>query len=129
MTTDRYVLDASALLCVLFREPGVERVEAVYRGAKMSAVNYAEVVTRLVDKGEYDEEARADLARLDLDVVAMDRALAELAGILRADTRAAGLSLGDRCCLALARATGAVALTADRAWARVSVGVQVELLR
>ena len=129
MATDRYVLDASALLCVLFREPGVERVEAVYRGAKISTVNHAEVVTRLVDKGEYDDEARADLAGLPLDIVPINRELADLAGTLRADTRAAGLSLGDRCCLALAKATGATALTADRAWARVSVGVSIEVLR
>ena len=127
--TDGYVLDSSVLPCLLFGEPGAERVEAVHRGAKMSTVNYAEVVTRLVDKGEYDAEARTDLADLEIDVVPLDRRTSELAGTLRADTRAGGLPLGDRCCLALARSAGAVALTADRAWAGVAAGVRVELLR
>ena len=129
MATEAYVLDASALLCLLVGEPGANRVEAVLSRSQVSAVNYAEVVGRLVDKGEYDDDMRSDLTDLALSVVAFDRDLAELAGILRADTRKAGLSLGDRCCLALAKRTGAVALTADRAWATLSVGVRVELLR
>lgn len=129
MATEAYVLDASALLCLLIGEPGANRVEAVLSRSRVSAVNYAEVVARLVDKGEYDDDMRSDLSDLALDMVPFDRDLAELAGILRADTRAAGLSLGDRCCLALAKRMGAVALTADRAWATLAVGVQVGLLR
>ena len=129
MATEAYVLDASALLCLLVGEPGASRVEAVLFRSQVSAVNYAEVVSRLVDKGEYDDEMRSDLTDLVLSVVAVDRDLAELAGLLRADTRTAGLSLGDRCCLALAKRTSAVALTADRVWATLSVGVRVELLR
>jgi PIN domain nuclease of toxin-antitoxin system len=65
------------------------------------------------------------------EIVAPDRDLAFDAGLLFSLTGAAGLSLGDRACLALARRRAATALTADRAWARVAeaVGVEVELIR
>ena len=129
--TKRYVLDASALLCLLFDEPGADRVESVLHGAIISAANYAEVIGKLIDKGHSPEEAVADLAELDLDVVPLDRAQSEKVGQLRQLTRQAGLSLGDRACLALAATSGRIALTSDRAWAGVAeaAGVPVELVR
>ena len=129
--TKRYVLDASALLCLLFDEPGADRVESVLHGAVISAANYAEVIGKLIDKGHSPEEAVADLAELDLDVVPLDRGQSERVGQLRQSTRQAGLSLGDRACLALAAKSGRIALTSDRAWAGIAeaAGVLVELVR
>lgn len=43
--------------------------------------------------------------------------------------RALGLSLGDRCCLALAMVYDLPVLTADRAWAQLRLGLKIELLR
>jgi PIN domain nuclease of toxin-antitoxin system len=37
--------------------------------------------------------------------------------------------LGDRSCLALARSLGAPLLTADRAWQRIDLGIEIELIR
>lgn len=129
MASTGYVLDASALLCLLFREPGAERVEVVLAGARMSAPNLAEVVAKLVERGADGAAVVADLAELDLEIVPLDRAQAEAAGLLRAVSRSAGLSLGDRCCLALASSLGATAMTTDRAWAPLDCGVAVELVR
>jgi PIN domain nuclease of toxin-antitoxin system len=129
VTRERYVLDASALLCLLFEEPGAERVEAVFAEAPISAANHAEVLAKLVDRGQPAEEAIAGLRELDLEVIAFDRAQAEIAAGLRARTRSSGLSLGDRACLALAMSRKAVALTTDRAWAELRAGVRVEVVR
>ncbi len=98
-------------------------------GACMSAVNLSEVIAKLIDRGAPGEAVVADLAELDLEVVDVDRRQAELAGLMRGKTRAQGLSLGDRACLALAAHLGATAVTADRAWANVEVGVAVEIVR
>lgn len=129
MSKAAYVLDASALLCLLFDEPGAERVEAVLHSACISAANHAEVISKLVDRGQAPEEAMADLRELDLDVVPMDRTQAETAGALRTATREAGLSLGDRACLALAASRQAVAITTDRAWKKLKIEVNVEVAR
>ena len=129
MADAAHVLDASALLCLLFEEPGHERVEAALGSACIGVVNMAEVVGKLVDRGVPADEAVADLRGIDLDVIDMDRAQAEAAGRLRIATGAARLSLGDRACLALAQSLGATALTTDRAWAGFDGSVAVEVVR
>lgn len=69
-------------------------------------------------------------AALPLETVAFDTALALTSAALRGNTRAQGLSLGDRCCLALAQSRGATALTADHAWSRlVQTDIGVEQIR
>ena len=123
-----YVLDSSALLAVFFQEPGAEHVRAV-PPAHISAVNWTEVVTKLVDRGVPVAEIPSRLAELEIDIVDFDHAQATLAGLMRAATRAAGLSLGDRACLALASTLGATAVTADRGWAAVDVGVPIKMFR
>ena len=69
------------------------------------------------------------LNHIGLDVMPFDTGLAYAAGLLRDATREAGLSLGDRACLALAGRDGLPALTADRSWERLRVGVDVRPIR
>jgi PIN domain nuclease of toxin-antitoxin system len=71
------------------------------------------------------------MSQLDVEVVPVDRAQAMTAGLLRTQTRVAGLSLGDRSCLALALSRQAIALTADRTWLEIAdpAGVVVEAIR
>jgi ribonuclease VapC len=124
-----FVLDASALLALIQAEAGSDRVAEVLGGAVISAINLAEVVTRLADRGVPGQAIRRQLTRLDLGVMPVDEDLAYAAGLLRPATRALGLSLGDRVCIALARRLGAVVLTTDQTWGRLKIGVAVELLR
>ncbi len=129
------VLDASALLALLKGEPGAERVaEALERGAYLSAVNLAEVLSKLADWGEDPAEAQARMAQVGLlraavEVLPFTGEDALEVARLRALTRAYGLSFGDRACLALARRLGLPALTAERAWAELDLGIPVEVLR
>lgn len=131
MSEGRYVLDASALLCLFYGEPGAERVEAVLERSSMAAINYAEVIAKLADRGALDDALAQDLAELDLDIRADDRALAELAGRIGAGPDRSGLAIADRFCLALAKRQDATVLTLDRSWPRIgaAIGVTVEVLR
>lgn len=124
-----YVLDASAVLAAFFDEPGAEAVADKMGGALLCSVNYSEVISKLVDRGTPAEQIVEIMAQLDVDVVPADRELAMRAGLLRAETRGKGLSLGDRYCLALAASRNAVAVTADRAWAELGIGLPIELVR
>ena len=120
MSKGGHVLDASALLCLLFDEPGADRVERALPEAVISAANLAQVIAKLVDRGLDGNEVLADLRELDLEVVALDRAQAEAAGLLRSAARDAGLSLGDWACLALSQQRGASTLTTDPQQAEVA---------
>lgn len=123
------VLDASALLALMFGEPGAERILALLPGAGIGAVNLSEVVAKLQERGVPDARIARDIAALDLAVVPFDAEQAMAAGTLRAATRGHGLSLGDRACLALAKARGVPAVTTDRGWAALDVGVEVVVAR
>jgi ribonuclease VapC len=124
------VLDASAVLALIQAEPGSARVQqAIEDGAYISAVNVTEVVTRQIDRGASESDARANVEDLEMQIVPFDEELAYRAARLRSTTRAVGLSLGDRACLALAERLGLSALTADRAWGALQISIQVDLIR
>jgi ribonuclease VapC len=125
-----YVLDSSAILTELLREPGAELVSAALsQGAHVSTVNTAEVISRLLDIGFSIRDALDAVAELGLHHWPFDEEQAVTSGQLRASTRRFGLSLGDRACLALGRSLGRPVLTADRVWAGLEVGVEVVLCR
>lgn len=127
------VLAASALLAYVYGEPGAETVEAALSEAVIHAVNFAEVLSRLAERGSSPEdslgvlEAAGVMKLLTVEVGTVEDALN--AARLRPLTKSAGLSLGDRYCLALAQRLGVPVLTADRAWSSLSVGVPVTVIR
>jgi PIN domain nuclease of toxin-antitoxin system len=123
------VLDASALLTMLFQEPGAASVaDVIAEGAALSTVNLSEVAAALVrHQRDADRILRAVTAQVTVEPFTTEDALS--AAALWAATRAAGLSLGDRACLALAQRLGVPAVTADREWATVNVGVTIQLVR
>jgi PIN domain nuclease of toxin-antitoxin system len=124
------VLDSSALLALVNQEPGKERVEtAVQAGALLGTVNLAEVVAKLSEGGRSEAEIRYELDRLALEVAGFDDDLAYRTGLLRPATRHVGLSLGDRACLALAEHLNLPALTTDRPWGNLSIGIRIEVIR
>jgi PIN domain nuclease of toxin-antitoxin system len=123
------VIDASALLALIFDEAGAARVKRHLDNALLSAVNAAEVVGTLVERGMPGGEAERIVARLVPEIVAFDTEQAFLAGSLRLATRQFGLSLGDRACLALAIKLSDPVLTADRTWTKLSLAVKVNCIR
>ncbi|KQM36571.1 type II toxin-antitoxin system VapC family toxin [Sphingomonas sp. Leaf10] len=122
------VLDASAIVALLKGERGASKVTAVIADASVCAINQAEVVSHFVHLGAPLEEVRAMLGALPYTVIPADDALAWEAGSLRTATAAAGLSLGDRFCLALAKRLGVAAYTADKAWRDIASDVAAKVV-
>lgn len=125
----RAVLDSSAVLAVLNAERGADNVIAALGDALVCAVNHAEVITKLVEKGMSLDLARATVNGIGMQVVDFDVVLAERTGDLRRETKDLGLSLGDRACLALAEREGAFALTGEKRWVNLAIGIDIRLFR
>jgi PIN domain nuclease of toxin-antitoxin system len=123
------IADASAVLALLKQEPFSKLDPRRLFRATISAVNLSEVLERLCSGGLSEREAEEAVAELSLEVADFDEAQARLAAYLRSRTRRAGLSLGDRACLALGLHLGRPVITADHVWARLDVGVEVLLIR
>ena len=123
------VADASAVIALLVGErfAGFEPLRLA--AACISAVNLSEVWSRLQEIGMPESAVEAAVAELDLVVVPFDEPQARAAARLRALRRHAGLSLGDRACLALGMTLGRPVVTADRAWAGLDLGVEVVTIR
>lgn len=128
MTEERYVLDASAVLALLGREPGGDAVAMALGVSAISTVNWSEVL----------QKARAH----DIDVDGLDRELESLGirfvpfGVAQAQAAAdlwfrggRHLAFADRACLATAAVDGSPVMTADRAWSELDAGIRVELIR
>jgi ribonuclease VapC len=131
-----FVLDASGLLAHLLAEPGGEVVRDTLaeQAAVMSAVNWAEVLSRLASAGADPDEVAQRLASEAvlgdaLTVVTLTANDGPAIARLRPTTRHLGLSLADRACLALAKRLGLPVLTTDRAWAQLQIGVEIRLAR
>ena len=123
------VLDASAVLAVYFDEAGAEQVTPVLLGSLLSSVNYTEVIGKCLDRGETRDAVLRKLAAMGFAVVAHDIDLARRAGELLPLTKQFGLSLADRACLALAERERSPAMTADRSWKSLPLGVEIHLIR
>lgn len=129
MNEDDIVADASAILAALKREPFSNVDPRRLVGSTISAVNVCEVLSKLHDDGLTHAQADEAISTMDLRVVPFDGPQARIAARLRSITRHAGLSLGDRACLALGDRLGYSVVTADRVWASLNVGVEIVLIR
>jgi ribonuclease VapC len=126
----RVVLDASAVLALLNNEPGADKLTPeLLSNAILSTVNLAEVQTKLVGEGGSPDEAWEDTLSPIREVMPFTAEQARIAGSLVAQTRALGLSLGDRACLALGLALKAPVYTADKSWKSLKLGVRIHAIR
>jgi PIN domain nuclease of toxin-antitoxin system len=124
------VLDASAILAIIFQERGAENLtDDLMDEAVASTVNLAEVQSKLIRKGFDPEEAWEDALSLVTAAEPYTSEQARITGDLIRKTEKYGLSLGDRSCLALAIALKAPVYTADQNWRNLKVGVPIHVIR
>lgn len=127
--TNKIIFDSSAILALLNMERGHEIVAQNLDRAIVSSVNFSEVITVLARKGLGQERVIKSLKETFLHIEDFDTEQAIVAAKLDEVTRAHGLSLGDRACLALAKSKNLSVLTADKVWKGLELSVKVQLIR
>jgi ribonuclease VapC len=124
------ILDASAVLALIHDEPGAELVANAMAESMIGTPNLAEVISKLVDAQINPADVRQLLVAAGVIIEPLTTDDAELAGALRSVKGGRQLSLGDRCCLALTiRSAPAIVMTADRAWQKLDLPIEVRLIR
>jgi PIN domain nuclease of toxin-antitoxin system len=129
------VLDASAFLAYLGDEQGAAEVEeAIAVGACLSSINWAEVLSKLSDRGKSPQTTLKELSAeglingaIELFPFTADDALS--VAQLRNKTKAIGMSLADRACIALALRLNLPAITSDRSWLQLKSNVSIRCIR
>jgi PIN domain nuclease of toxin-antitoxin system len=125
-----YILDSTALIALVGLETGSQQIAGLLKHSAVSAVNLAETVNKLLEKGFSQAEVRVSLAKLELNVEDWSEAMAYRSAEFTQFNKSHGLSLGDRACLTLAKQLRATAVTSDRAWRRIpSLGVRIMIFR
>ena len=123
------ILDASAVFALLWNEPGMEQVQAQLNGSIVSAVNLAEIYSKANERMQDLAVVRKVLQTMPIVIRPFDETASLLTGQLRQSTKSLGLSLGDRACLATAMLEKRRILTADRAWSKLGLDIEIILIR
>jgi ribonuclease VapC len=127
---NKVVLDFSAILALINGEPGSEKLpDELLARSVASAVNLAEVQTKLVKRGWPSAEAWDDATSPVREILPFDGEQAKITGDLVGQTRYLGLSLGDRACIALGLTLNLPVYTAEKLWKQVKAGVEIHIIR
>ena len=124
-----YVLDASALIALVHKETGWQKVAPLVQHSIISAVNFGETVQRLRRGGMPLEVIQPMLRQLVTIPVPFDETQAYIAASIHEQTRSAGISFGDCACLALAMSRKGTAITAERSWERLKLDIDIQRIR
>jgi ribonuclease VapC len=123
------ILDASAMLALIFGERGAENVIAHAQGSQILAINFSEVIARVIAVDGNPERAEVSANRLEINIAPFDRKLAKLTAEILKQTSHIGASLADRACLSFAKETGFPVLTADKDWSKLDLGIDIQQIR
>lgn len=123
------ILDASAMLALIFDETGAEIVAPQARTSRILSVNFSEVLQRVISIDGNPERAEEAADRLEIGIVLFDRRLARITAELREKTSFMGASFADRACLALGLVTRLPILSSDQDWRKLDLGIDIRMIR
>ena len=122
-------IDTSVIMAILLEERGGDVAARLAPGGLLSSVNFAEILTKCVERSLSPHIADDYIRGSGIDIVGFDAEMAVLSADLFRVARKGLLSLGDRACIATAARMNATVVTADRVWAELDLPCPVELIR
>ena len=131
LMTEPVVLDSSAILAVIFDEPGTHKVIPYLPWACVSSINRTETLNIIARKSGCSsvEEAKKWYEPLEIETISVDQVQSDVATELNIHSRKLGLSIGDCICLALGKTKTFPIFTADKAWAELDLGLDIRIIR
>jgi len=122
------LLDASALIALVREERGGDAVEELLEECAISAVNLAEVLTKLGRLGWPAGSVSSYIEDLQIPVLPITQREAEASSDLCHLAWENGISLGDRLCLATCLTHNLIAVTSEQNWPN-DKGVTIRRIR
>ncbi|AMV22633.1 hypothetical protein VT03_32355 [Planctomyces sp. SH-PL14] len=104
-------------------------VAPILYAATVSAINYSEVLKKVIERGGDIVLMSQFLDRQQLNIVPFDRERAIAAASILPHTKAHGLSFADRACLAAGKEFGLTVYTAEKRMSETTLDVSVQLIR
>lgn len=124
------IIDSSVILAIAKNERLNDEAYVYAQDAIISSVNACEVLTKFIDRvGLTADESIDAVNGFKLIIEPFDQKHFYQAAMMYPQTKKLGLSLGDRACLALGMHYKLPVITADRAWAKLDIGVNVRVIR
>ncbi|MDG1437117.1 MAG: type II toxin-antitoxin system VapC family toxin [Rickettsiaceae bacterium] len=125
--SNKILLDTSALIALLKKEPGYKKVDEVVAHSAISSVNLCELVSILA-KNSIPENAIDDIINdIVPEIIPFCENLGVKAGKLSSFTKEYGLSLGDKACIATAEYYSMEVYTADKIWAKLENNISTKI--
>jgi len=118
---NKVLFDSSALLTLIQQENGYEELENVVANAVISSVNLSEVISVLSRSMVPKEKIEEIITSSITDVIPFAREEAMLSGELINQTKAFGLSLGDRACIATGILYNLKVYTTNQIWRKLKL--------
>ena len=123
------VIDSSAILAILFDETGAEQAKKLGAQGVISSVNLCEIILKCGSKSFGPDDVMDFLDGSGYSIAPFDEAMAIIAADIKRLDSTKNLSLADCACLACAISLGMEIVTADRAWAELSLACKIHVIR
>lgn len=115
------LLDTSAVIALLKKEPGYKIIESIIASSAVSAINLAELITVLTRFEITENEIEEITADIVPQIIPFCRDLAKRVNILSKHINGYGLSLGDKACIATGEYYNMNIYTADKIWSELKI--------
>jgi len=125
----KVLLDTSAIIALLKKEPGYETLEEVIANSSISIINLSELVSVLTRSGIAENEIDEIIKDIIPEVTPFNEDIAINTGKLIKQTKDFGLSFGDRACIATGIYYNMPVYTTDKVWKDLRTLAKVIVVR
>ena len=127
LKSNRILLDTSALIALIKKESGYQKIEEVLPYSAISSVNLCELASILARNNILENEIDEIIEDIVPEVIPFCENIAIKAGKLSKYSAKYGLSLGDKACLSTAEYYSMNVYTTDKIWPELKTYITIAI--